>query len=401
MLQFTLNSATFGATLGELNRVINKRASVLTLDNFHVCMDSTGRITMTAMYDTSLRMTKTMQADRYAGSGVFLADAEQLVNAIKGLPEQDITLTFKDGELRINYTGGSISFNAAANAEQYPKAEPVEEKTTAFHMSGKTLIEGIGRVQYAVAKDETRPVMSGVYMQREGERLTFAATDGRVLKYTDITPDFECGDFGAILPTRVCDIIRMSVKTGNQVFVELGATRIRLSYASTLLDARVIEGKYPNYRAVVPANNPHHIKVDRQTLLASVKRVGLFANSSSHLCELRLEARQLSVIGRDDDLFGRSLTEVVAIKEAWSDSTLPEPLRIGVSAMYLATLLQNFGAEVVELQIADQSRAMVVKGDSATTLIMPMLIEEPKEEAEPDEEPVEEEPEAEADEDAA
>lgn len=385
-----MSSATLSATLGDLSRVMNKRTSMPILDNVLIDMDNTGRIRLTAMYDNEMRMCKTLQADRFAGQGTFLANAEQLCNALKGLPEQDTTLTHKDGELRIQYNGGSSAFTADNNASEYPKAWTQGDSTARAYMDGKMLVDGIARVQYATAKDEVRKVMMGVYMERTGERLTFAATDGRVLKYTDYTPTFDSNDFGAIIPPRVCDVMRATIKPGNQVFVQLISDTIHLEYGNTTFDARLIEGMYPKYRNAVPTNSPYCMKVDKAALMASVKRVSLFANSSSKLMELKLSDGQLSIIGRDDDLFGRSMTEVIDTKGAWSEEgDMPDTLRIGVSATLFASVLQNYGSDVVEMQIADPSRPIKFVGDSALAILMPMMLKEEETPEANDEEEVE------------
>lgn len=382
MLQFTIESTTLYSALRDLNRVIDKNASLPILTNVYVCMDSTGRISMTALWDSDIRMNTTLQASRCEGSGVFLANAEQLINALKGLPKQDVTLTCERDELRIKYEGGSIAFLVVTDDEEVKKFPFITRTDSDIRaiMRGKILVDGIASVQFAVGKDTTRPVMTGVLMERVGDRLTFNASDGRVLKFLDYKIE-SSSDFRAIIPTRVCDIIRATIKSGSQVFMQLTDTHIYLDYDNTLLDVRLIEGKYPNYRGVVPKSNPHHIEVDRQTLLNCVKRVSLFANSTSKLVELCYKEGKLSVSGRDDDLFTRAMTESIDVAKAWSADAngIPEPLRIGLSATFLTSLLMNFGGDSVELQILDNSCAVVFSGDSSTTLLMPMMLDEHKE----------------------
>ena len=382
MLQFTIESTALYGALRDLNRAIDKNASLPILTNVYVCMDSTGRISMTAMWDSDIRMNTTLQASRCEGSGVFLANAEQLINALKGLPKQDVTLTCERDELRIKYEGGSIAFLVVTDDEEVKKFPFITRTDSDIRiiMRGKILVDGIASVQFAVGKDTTKPVMTGVLMERIGDRLTFNASDGHILKFLDYKIE-SSSDFRAIIPTRVCDIIRATIKSGSQVFMQLTDTHIYLDYDNTLLDARLIEGKYPNYRGVVPKSNPHHIEVDRLTLLNCIKRVSLFANSTSKLVELCYKEDKLSVSGRDDDLFTRAMTESIDVAKAWSDdaSGIPEPLRIGLSATFLTSLLMNFGEDSVELQILDNSCAVVFSGDSSTTLLMPMMLDEHKE----------------------
>ena len=397
MVRITINSAVLDSALSDLNRVVDKKAPMPVLLNIRMSIDSTGRISLTARNGVEMNMTKTLQADTFSGSGAFLADAEILANTLRGLSEQDITLAYDESRavIAVSYIGGSTSF-AASDISKWP-ADAIQAETTAtIRMQGKTLTAGIARCQYAVGHDATRPNLCGVFMRREGERLTFAATDGRRLTITDRQLEQGGQDFAAILPERLCNILRASVKQGNQVAVSFGGAYAHFDYGNTHLDAALIEQRYPNVRAVVPDTLPYHIEIDRKTLAASVKRVSLFADKDSQLVVFKLQGNELIVTGRDDTLFSRTITERIDVAKAYASEggEIPCELQFGLSAKYMLTTLDAFGADMVDMGIIDAHHAVSLLGDSATTILMPMQIpeEQPESEAgEPVKEEVEEE----------
>ena len=396
MVRITINSAVLDSALSDLNRVVDKKAHMPVLLNLRVVIDTSGRIILTAR-NTDMQMQKTLQADTFSGSGAFLADAEILANTLRGLGEQDIALTYDDSRasIAVSYIGGSTSF-AATDISEWPANAIHDEVKAGIRMQGKTLTAGIARCQYAMGHDTLRSYLCGVFMRREGERLTFAASDGRRLTITDRQLEQGGQDFSAILPERLCNILRASVKQGNQVFVSFRGTYAHFDYGNTHLEAALIEQRYPNVRAVVPTTIPYHIEIDRKTLAASVKRVSLFADKDSQLVVFKLQGNELIVTGRDDTLFSRTITERMDVAKAYASEggEIPCELQFGLSAKHLLSILDAFGADMVDMGIIDAYHAVSFLGDSATTILMPMQIPEEQPESgagEPVKEEVEEE----------
>ena len=369
--------------MGDLNRVINSRSSLPVLGAVHVSMDATGRLVLTTMDGNDYVMHKTLQADRWEGQGKFIVESCLITNALKGLSEQDIIITCDNNaepaSIRVAYTGGSLGF-LAGDLNDWPVEPRLQNPVASVILSGKILREGVSRVIYATAREDLRLLMTGVHFRREGDTLVFAGSDGRLLCMSERRANFLANssdeDFSATLPGKLGSIICSCVSDGNQVKVSLSDERIRLEFGNTTIDACLIEGRYPNFRAVIPTDCTFHVQADRKTLLACVRRVALFADGSSQLIKLHYADGILQVSGADTDLFARTMTEDVPDIKAWSDTEDSiEGLSIGVSAKFFADTLANFGSEVVDMQIVNPSRPIVFKGDNATSLCMPMVLD--------------------------
>lgn len=400
MLQFTIGSEVMAGSLADLNKVINRKSANALLENIYVYMDETGRVTMTAMYDNEYCMDKKLQADRFSGSGSFMANAEQLTMAVKGLAKQDLEFMHDDGRLHIVYKGGELSFDTS-KASEYP-LPPTIGGGKSVTITSDDLLKGLARVRYAVAHDEIRKIMTGICVTSTKEELTFAGTDGRMLTLAKRSP-IE-GEFQVVIPDKACDIILTTLRTGKQVHMVVGSERVLLTYGNTEFSTTIYTDKYPNVQNVIPKDSPYRLLVDCKALLSAVKRVGAFANGASGLLRVEYADGQLCITGQDYDILSRTRSEVVPVKE----HTMPETLAIGLSAPFLAKVLSFFDKDEVELQMRDCSRPVVFVGDGSTSLLMPMLLQdekkpEPKvetDEADEDDE-VEDEEVDEADEDVA
>ena len=380
----TIGSNELSAALSVLNRVINRKSALPVMQNYFVQMLHGGILILTARDGGEMEMTARLSADSWEGGGtVFCADAAQLTNALRGLGEQDITLTSDGENITIDYLGGSLSFEASEGDWPSPLSFTAGVEDL---INGQQLISGIARVQYAMANDITRAIMCGVCVSRSGETRHFTASDGRVLTRTSAQADSECDtNYAMVLPDKLCQILRASVKKGNQVKMQRSEYEdyIRLSYGIYSITARLIAGKVPNYVAVIPQDSPYHYTIDKATLAACIRRVSLFAPDSSQLLRMEFSKGRLRVIAKDEELFARTRTETLTIKDAWADGDkeLPETFAIGVSAKHLMSVLDNFGAAVVELQMERQDRPIVFKGDDDVTILMPMRIEDEAEES--------------------
>lgn len=370
----TTNCKHVSAVLAELGRVINAKDALPILTSIRVQMSATGEVKMTAKRGSEMSMTKTLHASRFTGEGEFVADYEQLSCALKGLAEQDVTMQFDKGSLTIAYMGGSLTF-VTGDATKYPKDTARTDAKAEMYLTGKTLVDSLKAVKYACAKDETRMVMTGVCMEKKGDRLTFVGTDGRLLRWVDTKTDAQCADFEAVLPTTLVNILCSGLKDGNQVHLSVNTDFVYIDWADTTLDCKRVEGKYPNYRGIVDAvKTPVSMQCERKALLSSFSRVATFANQASQLIVCEYADGSLVLKGEDSDIFGRSMTERVQSTLHTADGYKGEAIKFGVSAKWMTLLLANTEGESITLKYNDCESPIVVVGDGSTSIIMPMNI---------------------------
>ena len=240
---------------------------------------------------------------------------------------------------------------------------------------GDTLATAINSTLFASGNDDLRPVMSGVFFQFTSEGLTFVATDAhKLVKYTrtdlqaSATAEF-------IMPKKALQILKGILQGSDEdIQVEYNETNAQFSFNNTTLSCRLIEGKYPNYEAVIPKENPNVLTIQRNTLLNSLKRVSIFSNKTTHQIRLKIAGAELNISAEDNDFSNKA-------EERLSCSYQGDDIQIGFNSRFLIEMLNNMGAEEISLSMSLPNRAGIIapldnveEGEQVTMLVMPVML---------------------------
>ena len=372
-MRFNLSSTALGSRLLTLSRVINSKNSLPILDCFLFSVHD-GQLTVTAS-DSENVMRGTLNLENCEGEGDFAVNNHTILDAVKELPEQPLSLDVDMGEMKIyiTYQNGSYNF-PILNADEYPKAQTVSENATTITIDAGILSDNVNRSLFATAQDELRPVMNGIYFDLQADSLAIVASDGHKLVRnknfmikSDIPASF-------ILPKKPATLLKNVLsKDGGDVVIRFDDRSADISFAEGNLSCRLIEGKYPNYNSVIPQDNPNQVTIDRKSLIGALRRVLPFASDSSQLIRFHVAAGLLELRAEDID-FATSAKESVTCEYAGN------PMDIGFKGSSMLEILNNLESEDVTIQLADPSRAGIIipgaqpENEDILMLIMPMLL---------------------------
>ena len=372
-MRFNLSSTALGSRLLTLSRVINSKNSLPILDCFLFSVHD-GQLTVTAS-DSENVMRGTLNLENCEGEGDFAVNNHTILDAVKELPEQPLSLDVDMGEMKIyiTYQNGSYNF-PILNADEYPKAQTVSENATTITIDAGILSDNINRSLFATAQDELRPVMNGIYFDLQADSLAIVASDGHKLVRnknfmikSDIPASF-------ILPKKPATLLKNVLsKDGGDVVIRFDDRSADISFAEGNLSCRLIEGKYPNYNSVIPQDNPNQVTIDRKSLIGALRRVLPFASDSSQLIRFHVTAGLLELRAEDID-FATSAKESVTCEYGGN------PMDIGFKGSSMLEILNNLESEDVTIQLADPSRAGIIipgaqpENEDILMLIMPMLL---------------------------
>ena len=372
-MRFNLSSTALGSRLLTLSRVINSKNSLPILDCFLFSVHD-GQLTVTAS-DSENVMRGTLNLENCEGEGDFAVNNHTILDAVKELPEQPLSLDVDMGEMKIyiTYQNGSYNF-PILNADEYPKAQTVSENATTITIDAGILSDNVNRSLFATAQDELRPVMNGIYFDLQADSLAIVASDGHKLERnknfmikSDIPASF-------ILPKKPATLLKNVLsKDGGDVVIRFDDRSADISFAEGNLSCRLIEGKYPNYNSVIPQDNPNQVTIDRKSLIGALRRVLPFASDSSQLIRFHVAAGLLELRAEDID-FATSAKESVTCEYGGN------PMDIGVKGSSMLEILNNLESEDVTIQLADPSRAGIIipgvqpENEDILMLIMPMLL---------------------------
>jgi len=372
-MRFNLSSTALGSRLLTLSRVINSKNSLPILDCFLFSVHD-GQLTVTAS-DSENVMRGTLNLENCEGEGDFAVNNHTILDAVKELPEQPLSLDVDMGEMKIyiTYQNGSYNF-PILNADEYPKAQTVSENATTITIDAGILSDNVNRSLFATAQDESRPVMNGIYFDLQADSLAIVASDGHKLVRnknfmikSDIPASF-------ILPKKPATLLKNVLsKDGGDVVIRFDDRSADISFAEGNLSCRLIEGKYPNYNSVIPQDNPNQVTIDRKSLIGALRRVLPFASDSSQLIRFHVAAGLLELRAEDID-FATSAKESVTCEYGGN------PMDIGFKGSSMLEILNNLESEDVTIQLADPSRAGIIipgvqpENEDILMLIMPMLL---------------------------
>ena len=216
--------------------------------------------------------------------------------------------------------------------------------------------------------------MNGIYFDLTNEALAIVASDGHKLVRnrnfsikTDVPKSF-------ILPKKPANLLKNVLgKDDSEVQIRFDERNAEIVFADTVLQCRLIEGRYPNYNSVIPQNNPNQLTIDRKVLIGALRRVLPFASESSQLVRLHLETGKLEISSEDID-FSTSTKEEITCDYSGVN------MNIGFKGTSLNDILNNLASNEVELQLADPSRPCLIipceqpENEDVLMLIMPMLL---------------------------
>ena len=217
--------------------------------------------------------------------------------------------------------------------------------------------------------------MSGVFFQFSSEALTFVATDAhKLVKYsrTDIKAE-ETAEF--IMPKKPLQLLKVILQGSEEdVSIEYNDTNAQFRFGDSSLTCRLIDGKYPNYEAVIPKENPNQMQINRVNFLNSVKRVSIFSNKTTYQIRLNIAGTALQISAEDFD-YSNSAEERIDCEYQGED------IKIGFNSRFLIEMLNGLDCNNVKLSMSLPNRAGLLtpldnteEGESVTMLVMPVML---------------------------
>lgn len=369
-MNFVISSATLLKHLQGISGVLSTSNTLPILDNFLFEIND-GRLTVSASdLETTMRTSMDVEANE---EGKIAIPAKLLLDVLKTLPDQPCTFLVDNGNygVEIAYDNGKSKM-VGYNGEDFPKV-PTLENANSIRVSGDIVASAINKTLFATGVDDLRPVMSGVFCQFSPENITFVATDAhKLVRYTR-TDSQASGSSSFILPKKPLNLLKTNLKGDEEVLLEYNDSNAVFTFNDIVLVCRLIDGKYPNYEAVIPKENPNVLVIDRLQFMSSIKRVSIFANKTTHQIKLKLAGSELSLSAEDID-FANEANERLTCNYDGDD------MEIGFNSRFLVEMLNNLESTEVRLEMSEPSRAGLLKpsekeeNEDILMLVMPVML---------------------------
>lgn len=374
---FSISSSILGQKLSNAAKVINSKDQESLPILRHFLFTVKDKVLTVTASDTENSIVITFDTLDCDGDVSFAVNAKTMTDAIKDIADQPVTFEVNDklSKLSINYMNGVFNI-PIENGNTYPTPKVIESQNT-VNLKGSTLHKVICATIIATATDEIRPTMNGIFFAYGKETgLDVVATDGhKLVKYnlTNVINDKQ-ENFCFILPKKPANLLKVLLAgCDNDVVVYTDGRNAIFKGNNFTLQCRLIEGRYPNYNAILPKSSAVTSLVDRKGFISSLKRVMNFSNENTQLVTLNVNEEGIGMKAEDVDF-------AISAKESFAAQNEGGEITIGVKAGTTADILSVFSAENVILGFNDPLRPVLItpqqQEENATFLaiIMPMIV---------------------------
>lgn len=370
-MKFIVSSTYLLKQLQVLGGVINNSNTLPILDNFLFELNQSELTISASDLETTMASKLIVESDN---SGSVAVPARLLLDTLKTFPEQPLTFVVEENNtIEISSNHGKYAL-AYADGNEFPKAVALED-AKATVLNGDILATAINKTIFAAGNDDLRPVMSGVFFQFSTEGLTFVATDAhKLVKYSreDVSAN-EVTEF--IMPKKPLNLLKGILAASDEnVTIEYNDSNAKFSFENVELICRLIDGKYPNYEAVIPKENPNKLTIDRTQFLNSVRRVSIFSNKTTHQIRLKIAGAELNISAEDIDYSNKA-------EERLTCDYQGDDMQIGFNSRFLTEMLNNLSSDEVQLEMSLPNRAGILtpvdgldEGERVTMLVMPVML---------------------------
>jgi DNA polymerase-3 subunit beta len=317
--------------------------------------------------DGQSTIRKYIVATSISEDGMFCVDCASLLKMVSSLPEQELSIEISSTTITVSHFQGEFSL-PSDDVDSFPEITRLEEDADEAYIDAEAFVSAMEKSVPFMSTDELRPVLCGVYCEINGNIFTYCATNTRSLITASRKVDSDAVGFSFIVDGFTTSLVgRLSSRSG-LINVRTNGKNACLKFADTEVYFRQPEGKYPNFRAIIPKDNPIKTTFDRKLFIDTISRIALLCPQSG-LIKFEIKSERATISVDDIDLSRKSKETV--------ECTSTGDITIGLKSDLIIQALKSFSEGTLTISMTDGSHAALVTGsddDFTTVLVMPMMI---------------------------
>ncbi|WMJ71087.1 DNA polymerase III subunit beta [Stenotrophomonas sp. 24(2023)] len=366
-MRFTLQREAFLKPLAQVVNVVERRQTLPVLANFLVQVQN-GQLSLTGT-DLEVEMVSRIAVDD-AQDGETTIPARKLFEIIRALPDGSRITVSQTGD-KITVQAGRSRFTLATlPANDFPSVDEVEA-TERVAIGEATLKELIERTAFAMAQQDVRYYLNGLLFDLRGEALRTVATDGHRLALCETELAKPSGSKRQIIVPRkgVTELQRLLESGDREIELEVGRSHVRVKRDDVTFTSKLIDGRFPDYEAVIPIGADREVKVDREALRASLQRAAILSNEKYRGIRVEVSPGNLKISAHNPE-------QEEAQEEIEADTQVAD-LAIGFNVNYLLDALSALRDEEVIIQLRDSNSSALVRESSnekSRHVVMPLRL---------------------------
>jgi len=369
-MKFIVSSSQLLKHLQQISGVINANTVLPILEDFLFEIDKNKLTIVATDLETVMKIHLDIEAK---DSGKVCIPSKILLESLKNIAEQPLTFNI-DKNFGIEITSDNGKYKVMGeNPDNFPK-EPVADAATSFTMPSSALVTAINKSLFAVSNDDLRPAMTGVFFELDSNGMTCVATDAHRLvrfKRTDVS----CPKTDTfIVPKKPLNLLKSALPSNDdELQISYNSNHLFVKHGGTELVCRLIDARFPDYKVVIPTDNPYKLTVNKNDFQSALRRVSVFSNKSTNQVALSISGSELQLAAQDVD-FSFEGNERMACQYDGED------LQIAFNAKFLIEMLNAADTDEVVIELSTPTKAGIIKptevneNEELLMLVMPLML---------------------------
>ena len=369
-MKFIVSSSALLKQLQQISGVINANTVLPILEDFLFEIEKNKLTVVATDLETVMKVHMDIEAK---DSGKVCIPAKILMDSLKNIAEQPLTFNI-DKNFGIEITSDNGKYKVMGeNPDNFPR-EPQADEANSFTMTSSALVTAINKSIFAVSNDDLRPAMTGVYFELDKKGITFVATDAhRLVRYT--RKDVKCPQKDSfIVPRKPLNLLKSALTDNDdELTVSYNSNHLFVTHGGTELVCRLIDARFPDYKVVIPSDNPYKMVVSRNDFQSALRRVSIFSNKSTNQVALTISGNQLQLAAQDVDFSFEGNERMPCQYDG-------EDLQIAFNAKFLIEMLNGADTTEVNMELSTPTKAGIIKpseqaeNEELLMLVMPLML---------------------------
>lgn len=379
-MKFIVNSQQLLKQLQSLSGVIANNNTMPIIACFHFHLEERKLTIKATDLTTTLVASLEVETAHMEQAEEVAIPSKMLLDILKSFDNVPMTFDVDQSSYSITIASGQGEYKLAGmDAATYP-AMPTAESSKSLTMGGAALVEAINKTVFAASNDELHQQMNGIFCEMTPEGITFVATDAhKLVRYRRKDVNVE-QPTSFILPKKPIIIVKNILaarKDDAEVNIAYNSTNLFITFDNFYIVCRLVDGRYPNYEAAIPKNNPNRLIIDRLSFLNTLRRVSIFASEATRQVRLSISTDHIDISAEDIE-FSNKANEIIPCQYEG------DPMDIGFNAKFLTEMLSNLESEQVLIELSHPSRAGIIfpyfteennqTADDILMLVMPVML---------------------------
>jgi DNA polymerase III subunit beta len=369
-MKFIVSSSALLKHLQQISGVISTNTVLPILEDFLFEVEKNKLSLVATDLETVMRIQMDIEAK---DSGKVCIPAKILIDSLKNIPEQPLTFTI-DKNFGVEITSDNGKYKVMGeNPDNFPK-EPAADDATAFTMTSSSLVTAISKTLFAVSNDDLRPAMTGVFFELDKKHIQFVATDAhRLVRYK--RTDVKCPKADSfIVPKKPLTLLKSVLPSNeDELSISYNSNHLFVKHGDAQMSCRLIDARFPDYKVVIPTDNPYKLTVSKSEFQGALRRVSVFSNKSTNQVVLNIQGSELQLAAQDIDFSFEGNERMKCQYDG-------EDLSIAFNGKFLIEMLSGADSEEVRMELSTPTKAGIIKQTEADEneellmLVMPLML---------------------------